>query len=164
YPTPAPDRRRSVRHRHDVGRRAGPRLPTVQPPRVPHGAHPPPLRAHGVAGDDGDRALLDPRRTVHRPGHGRLLRRLPGLARRPVFTIARDRGVPLVGEVELAARWADRPIVAVTGTNGKTTVTGLTTDMLVASGIAAVAAGNIGVPLAEAAAGPAEMLVVEVSS
>src|SRR5206468_8890082 len=48
--------------------------------------------------------------------------------------------------------------------NGKTTVTGLVTAMLVASGTTAVAAGNIGVPLAEAAAGPAEMLVVEVSS
>lgn len=89
----------------------------------------------------------------------------PGVPpRHPVFTIARDRGVSVVGEVELAARWADRPIVAVTGTNGKTTVTGLVTDMLVASGLAAVAAGNIGVPLAEAADGPADVLVVEVSS
>src|SRR5205823_11862253 len=36
----------------------------------------------------------------------------PGVPpRHPVFTIARDRGVPLVGEVELAARWTDRPIV-----------------------------------------------------
>jgi UDP-N-acetylmuramoylalanine--D-glutamate ligase len=89
----------------------------------------------------------------------------PGVPpRHPVFSIARDRGVSVVGEVELASRWADRPIVAITGTNGKTTVTGMVTDMLVASGVAAVAAGNIGVPLAEAAAGPAEMLVVEVSS
>ena len=89
----------------------------------------------------------------------------PGVPpRHPVFTIARDRGVALVGEVELASRWAGKPIVAITGTNGKTTVTGMVTEMLVASGTAAVAAGNIGVPLAEAAAGPAEMLVVEVSS
>jgi UDP-N-acetylmuramoylalanine--D-glutamate ligase len=89
----------------------------------------------------------------------------PGVPpRHPVFTVARDRGVPLVGEVELAARWTDRPIVAITGTNGKTTVTGLVTAMLTASGTAAVAAGNIGVPLAEAAAGPADLLVVEVSS
>ena len=89
----------------------------------------------------------------------------PGVPpRHPVFAIARDRGVPVLGEVELASRWAPQPIVAITGTNGKTTVTGLVTDMLVASGTAAVAAGNIGVPLAEAAAGPAELLVVEVSS
>ncbi|MBV8387543.1 MAG: UDP-N-acetylmuramoyl-L-alanine--D-glutamate ligase [Acidimicrobiia bacterium] len=89
----------------------------------------------------------------------------PGVPpRHPVFAVARDRGVSLVGDVELASRWANRPLVAVTGTNGKTTVTGLVTDMLVASGITAVAAGNIGVPLAEAADGPAELLVVEVSS
>ena len=89
----------------------------------------------------------------------------PGVPpRHPVFAIARDRGVSVVGEVELASRWANRPIVAITGTNGKTSVTGLVTEMLVASGVAAVAAGNIGVPLAEAAAGPAELLVVEVSS
>ena len=89
----------------------------------------------------------------------------PGVApRHPVFAIARDRGVPVLGEVELASRWAGKPIVAVTGTNGKTTVTGLVTDMLAASGIAAVAAGNIGVPLVEAASGPADVLVVEVSS
>ncbi|MBV8982397.1 MAG: UDP-N-acetylmuramoyl-L-alanine--D-glutamate ligase [Acidimicrobiia bacterium] len=89
----------------------------------------------------------------------------PGVPpRHPVFAVARDRSVSLVGDVELASRWADRPLVAITGTNGKTTVTGLVTEMLAASGITAVAAGNIGVPLAEAADGPAEMLVVEVSS
>ena len=54
--------------------------------------------------------------------------------------------------------------MAVTGTNGKTTVTGLVTDMLVASGRSAVAAGNIGVPLVEAVAGTADVFVVEVSS
>jgi UDP-N-acetylmuramoylalanine--D-glutamate ligase len=89
----------------------------------------------------------------------------PGVPpRHPVFPLARERNIPIVGEVELASRWTDKPIVAVTGTNGKTTVTGLITDMLVASGTAAVAAGNIGVPLVEAVAGPAEVLVVEVSS
>ena len=89
----------------------------------------------------------------------------PGVPpRHPVFAIARERGVPLVGEVELAARWTTKPLVAITGTNGKTSVTGLVTDMLVASGVGAVAAGNIGVPLADAAEGPAELLVVEVSS
>ena len=89
----------------------------------------------------------------------------PGVPpRHPLFAIARDCGVPVIGEIELASRWARQPLVAVTGTNGKTTVTGLVTDMLVASGVAAVAAGNIGVPLVQAVAGPAEVLVVEVSS
>jgi UDP-N-acetylmuramoylalanine--D-glutamate ligase len=81
-----------------------------------------------------------------------------------VFALARSHRVPVVGEVELASRWTDRPIVAVTGTNGKTTVTGLVTEMLVASDRTAVAAGNIGVPLVDAVAGPADVLVVEVSS
>src|SRR5207248_428248 len=89
----------------------------------------------------------------------------PGVPpRHPVFAIARERGVSVVGEVELASRWTSKPLVAITGTNGKTTVTGLVTDMLVASGVAAVAAGNIGVPLADAVEGPADLLVVEVSS
>jgi UDP-N-acetylmuramoylalanine--D-glutamate ligase len=89
----------------------------------------------------------------------------PGVPpRHPVFTLATERNIPIVGEVELASRWTEKPIVAVTGTNGKTTVTGLVTDMLVASGSKAVAAGNIGVPLVEAVAGPADVFVVEVSS
>ncbi|MGH9067853.1 MAG: Mur ligase family protein, partial [Acidimicrobiales bacterium] len=74
---------------------------------------------------------------------------------------------PVLSEVELAARVAgerDVPLVAVTGTNGKTTVTTLVARMLVAAGRRAVAAGNIGVPLIEAVSGPAEVVVAEVSS
>ncbi len=87
----------------------------------------------------------------------------PGVpARHPVFGLGPD--IPVVSEVELAARLAKVPIVAVTGTNGKTTVTTLVTRMLRAGGRRAVAAGNIGEPLVEAAAGDAEVLVAEVSS
>lgn len=76
----------------------------------------------------------------------------------------------VVSEIELAYRLTDVPIIAVTGTNGKTTVTSLVTSMLRAAGIDAVAAGNIGTPLIEIAptAGSAEpkpdYLVAEVSS
>lgn len=56
----------------------------------------------------------------------------------------------VMSEIELAFRLTDLPIVAITGTNGKTTVTSLVTAMLVASGVRAVAAGNIGTPLIEA--------------
>ena len=63
-----------------------------------------------------------------------------------VFSL--DRAVPVVGEVELAWRRARCPIVAITGTNGKTTVTTLVQAMLEASGRRAVAAGNIGAPAA----------------
>jgi UDP-N-acetylmuramoylalanine--D-glutamate ligase len=79
-----------------------------------------------------------------------------------VFSL--DRAVPVVGEVELAWRRARCPIVAVTGTNGKTTVTTLVQAMLEASGRRAVAAGNIGVPLLDAVGGDAEVVVAEVSS
>lgn len=80
---------------------------------------------------------------------------------------ARDSGVPVVSEIELAAERLAAPVVAITGTNGKTTVTELTTAMLNASGVTAVAAGNIGRPLLDVAAEPepgAEVVVAEVSS
>ena len=86
----------------------------------------------------------------------------------PVFAAALEAGVPVRSEIELgweAAQSADGPaIVAITGTNGKTTVTTLVTAMLQASGVAAVAAGNIGVPLVEAVASGADVCVAEVSS
>ena len=57
------------------------------------------------------------------------------------------------------------PIVAVTGTNGKTTVTALVTAMLAASGVRAEASGNIGQPLiSTVTAGSADLAVAEVSS
>ena len=87
----------------------------------------------------------------------------PGVpAAHPVFALGEQ--VPVIGEVELAWRRARQPVAAVTGTNGKTTVVTLVTAMLQASGVAAVAAGNIGVPLLDAVAGDAEVVVAEVSS
>ncbi len=57
--------------------------------------------------------------------------------------------VPLWSEVEFAWRQLEVPVVAVTGTNGKTTVTTLIADMLGRSGVATVAAGNIGTALSD---------------
>ncbi|HVE94352.1 MAG TPA: UDP-N-acetylmuramoyl-L-alanine--D-glutamate ligase [Acidimicrobiales bacterium] len=82
----------------------------------------------------------------------------------PVATMARAAGIPVVGDIELAARRTTTPLVAVTGTNGKSTITQLITDMLNASGRRAIAAGNIGVALIEAIDQPADVYVVEVSS
>ncbi|MBV9933643.1 MAG: UDP-N-acetylmuramoyl-L-alanine--D-glutamate ligase, partial [Actinobacteria bacterium] len=82
----------------------------------------------------------------------------------PVYELAAAADVPVVNEIELAARATTVPIVAVTGTNGKTTVTTLITDMLEAAGRRAVAAGNIGLPLVEAVESDAEVIVAEVSS
>lgn len=79
---------------------------------------------------------------------------------------ARRRGVAVIGELELAARWLKAPVVAVTGTNGKTTVTRMIGDMLAASGRRVFVGGNIGCPLITAADSvPApELVVAEVSS
>ena len=90
----------------------------------------------------------------------------PGVpASHPVYGLAKAAGVPVRGEVELASRWSICPLVAVTGTNGKTTVTSLIAEMLTASGIAAIAAGNIGLPLSDAVANEdLKVVVAEVSS
>jgi UDP-N-acetylmuramoylalanine--D-glutamate ligase len=72
--------------------------------------------------------------------------------------------VPIVGEIEVAWRRARCPIVAVTGTNGKTTVTTLIESMLLSAGRRAVAAGNIGRPLVDAVDSDAEVVVAETSS
>jgi UDP-N-acetylmuramoylalanine--D-glutamate ligase len=83
----------------------------------------------------------------------------------PVFAAARAAGVPVLSEFDLAGRWDHRPIVAITGTNGKTTVTELVRAMLAASGRPAVAVGNTEVPLVAALDDPAvEVFVVEASS
>jgi UDP-N-acetylmuramoylalanine--D-glutamate ligase len=81
-----------------------------------------------------------------------------------VFRLAASAGVAVRSEVELAYRWSRRPIVAVTGTNGKTTVTALATEMLKASGVPAVAGGNIGLPLSDAMRRDVGVVVAEVSS
>jgi len=90
----------------------------------------------------------------------------PGVpASHPVYGLARAAGVPVRGEVELASRWSICPLVAVTGTNGKTTVTSLISEMLVASGVPSIAAGNIGLPLSDAVADEdLKVVVAEVSS
>ena len=84
----------------------------------------------------------------------------------PPFAAARRRGIPVIGEMELAARFIREPVAAVTGTNGKTTTTELLGAMLKASGFQVFVGGNIGNPLIEYVenATPVEWLVVEVSS
>lgn len=76
------------------------------------------------------------------------------------------RGIRLISELEFAWQRLDRPVIAVTGTNGKTTVTSWTTHLIREAGLDAVAAGNIGTALSEVALRdpPAEHVVVEASS
>lgn len=83
----------------------------------------------------------------------------------PLLVCAQESGVPIWSELELGVRLLDVPMVGVTGTNGKTTTTELTTAMLLAAGVQAVSAGNIGRPLCELLEGPApEAVVLELSS
>ncbi len=74
--------------------------------------------------------------------------------------------VPVLGEIEFASRYWDKTIVGITGTNGKTTTTELTTHLLQHNGQPAVAGGNYGKPFAEIVLeeGPWEVAVLELSS
>jgi UDP-N-acetylmuramoylalanine--D-glutamate ligase len=82
----------------------------------------------------------------------------------PPIADALRAGIPVWSELELAARHLDVPLVAVTGTNGKTTVTRVAADMLAASGKRVAAVGNIGDPLCDAVGEEWDVLVVEASS
>lgn len=84
----------------------------------------------------------------------------------PVLQAARERGVEVIGEVELAWRWLRGRVIAITGTKGKSTTTELTGRILEAAGFPVAVGGNIGRPLsAQVDASTPEMLhVVETSS
>ncbi len=77
---------------------------------------------------------------------------------------ARRRGIPVLGELELASRFARGPLIAITGTNGKSTVTTMLGGILERAGLGVFVGGNLGVPLIEAAESEFDALVVEVSS
>jgi UDP-N-acetylmuramoylalanine--D-glutamate ligase len=77
-----------------------------------------------------------------------------------------SRGIEMISELELGWRCCKIPVIAVTGTNGKTTTTELLSEMLNACGQRTIACGNIGKPLSEVAREkqPYDVLTVEVSS
>ncbi len=84
---------------------------------------------------------------------------------RPLLEDARRRGVPVIAEVELAAPFLNGPVVAITGSNGKSTTTALTGAMLGAAGHKVEVCGNIGEPLVGKIDGPpGRVFVVELSS
>ncbi|HEX6219910.1 MAG TPA: UDP-N-acetylmuramoyl-L-alanine--D-glutamate ligase [Acidimicrobiia bacterium] len=89
----------------------------------------------------------------------------PGFSERsrPVVDVL-ESGLPIWSEIEFAYRHLESPIAAVTGTNGKTSVTEATAAMLDASGLDAHATGNIGAALSDFADTSYDALVVEVSS
>jgi UDP-N-acetylmuramoylalanine--D-glutamate ligase len=84
---------------------------------------------------------------------------------KPLLEDARRKGVPVIAEVELAAPFINGPIVAITGSNGKSTTTALTGAMLKAAGHKVEVCGNIGDPLVGKIEGPVgRVFVVELSS
>jgi UDP-N-acetylmuramoylalanine--D-glutamate ligase len=114
----------------------------------------------GDAVDHAERALTPIGVAVQRGGHdlARIARSAlvvasPGIPpEAPPLAAAREAGVPIVGELEVALHFLPHQrYVAVTGTNGKTTTTAITHRLLEGLGYDAVAAGNIGTPLAEVA-------------
>ena len=84
----------------------------------------------------------------------------------PALDDARQRGVPVIGELELAWRWLKGRVIAISGTKGKSTTTTLTGRMLQAAGLPAVIGGNIGSALSAQvdASTPDTLHVIEVSS
>lgn len=82
----------------------------------------------------------------------------------PCYPLADAADVPVVSELDLAAQWDGRPLAAVTGTNGKTTVTTLVERMLNRSGISAIGAGNTDIALVHAISSDVDTFVVEASS
>jgi UDP-N-acetylmuramoylalanine--D-glutamate ligase len=77
-----------------------------------------------------------------------------------------EKGVPCISEIEFAIQQTAVPIIAITGTNGKTTTTGLVAHLLSATGRRTVACGNYGIALSEVVLGnaPWDVLTIEVSS
>lgn len=82
----------------------------------------------------------------------------------PLLREAGKRGIPIWSEIELAFRFLPCPLLAVTGTNGKSTTTSLLGAMLQESGQRVFIGGNLGTPLIDALAEPYDVAVAEVSS
>lgn len=103
--------------------------------------------------------------------HAQLVVVSPGVPpTRPALARARDAGIPITGEIELAAHFVRAPIVGITGTNGKSTVTSLCGAIATATGRPTFCGGNLGTPLiaavdeADRSVGPDGIVVCELSS
>ena len=89
----------------------------------------------------------------------------PGVSvREPALEAAAARGVPIVGDIELFARAADAPVVAITGSNGKSTVTSLVSAMARSDGVRVGCGGNLGPPALSLLGRGCELYVLELSS
>ena len=119
-------------------------------------------------------SLLDAGILVEAGGHGLLTFRRqdlivvsPGVPlNTPELVQVRNLGLPIIGELELAARFLKGNVLAITGSNGKTTTTTLCGEIFAAAGLPTLVAGNIGLPVIETVEQSAEgaWSVLEVSS
>ncbi|HXC08192.1 MAG TPA: UDP-N-acetylmuramoyl-L-alanine--D-glutamate ligase [Steroidobacteraceae bacterium] len=83
----------------------------------------------------------------------------------PIARVARDRGIEVLGDVELFARNVQAPVIGITGTNGKSTVTSLVARMAAAAGRSVLAGGNLGTPALDLLEQPVpDLYVLELSS
>lgn len=89
----------------------------------------------------------------------------PGVdLREPLIGAARERGMAVIGDIEWFARMVDAPVVAITGSNGKSTVTAWVGEIARASGLQVAIGGNFGTPALELLANDVELYVLELSS
>ena len=89
----------------------------------------------------------------------------PGIAEaESIVDWSRQQSVPIISDIELFGRYAKAPIIGITGSNGKSTVTQLLGEMAFADGKNAVICGNIGKPVMDSLSDEAELYVVELSS
>ncbi|WP_243647279.1 UDP-N-acetylmuramoyl-L-alanine--D-glutamate ligase [Aestuariirhabdus litorea] len=89
----------------------------------------------------------------------------PGVSlREPALASAIERGVEVVGDIELFCRAVTKPLVAITGSNAKSTVTTLVGEMLQACGLKVAVGGNIGTPVLDLLHSDADIFVLELSS
>jgi UDP-N-acetylmuramoylalanine--D-glutamate ligase len=89
----------------------------------------------------------------------------PGVAvREPAIAQAAQRGAQIIGDIELLAREAKAPIAAITGSNGKSTVTSLLGEMAIAAGRNTAIGGNLGEPALDLLADERELYIMELSS
>lgn len=82
----------------------------------------------------------------------------------PAIAAARAAGIPVVGDIELFVRYARAPIVAITGSNAKSTVTTLVGEMAAQAGIKVAVGGNLGTPALDLLDDGIELYVMELSS
>ncbi len=89
----------------------------------------------------------------------------PGITQRqPCFEQAKEQGVEIVGDIELFCLETDKDIIAITGSNGKTTVTSLVYEIAKTEGIKVALGGNIGTPVLDLIEQDYDLFVLELSS